>query len=120
MSFPDPLVVNVNGVAKSLPRVDSGRYSSEYLLMEATGEYRAKIRNERSKPGIDGRASDRHVLSLKYTLFATATTLQQERMCSVSITHKAFDDITLVDDIAVGTAALITVGNVAKLGSFES
>jgi len=120
MSFPDPLVITVNAVAKSLPRVDSGKYTSEYLLVEATGEYRARIRNEKGKVGVDGRSDDRHIVSLKYTLFATATTPVQVRTCAVTIGHKSFDDVTAYDDIALGVIGLITAPNIAKLNSFES
>lgn len=120
MAFADPLVVTIGGVAKNLPRVDSGRFSSEYLLTEATQEIRVLIRNQRSKADASGRSRDRHNISLRHTLFATATTPVQVRTCSASVEHYTFDDVTAYDDSAIAVAAMLTAANMVKLSNFES
>lgn len=121
MAFADPIVTSlIGGAAKSLVRIDSGRFASEYRLVEATQEFKLLVRNTELKAEADGRKKVRHNISLLQTVFATSTTPEWVRSTGVTIQHYSGDDITLVDDIALAVAALVTVANVAKLANFES
>lgn len=66
----DPLVVTINAVAKSLNKINQDGYGSEYLLRDATTEYRAKVRHSRTKADLNGVAYDRHNFELTVTTFA--------------------------------------------------
>lgn len=120
MAFADPTVVTIAGASKNLVRIDTGRFQSEYRLAEATQDFRLLVRNSELKIESDGRRKVRHNISLRQTVFATASTPEITRTASMTIEHYSSDDITLVDDVALAVAALTTVANVAKLGNFES
>lgn len=120
MAFADPLALTLNGAAKNLVRIDSGKYTSEYLLSEAAHEYRAIIRTQELGIEIDGRRKVRHNISVTWTVFATATTPVITRTASFSITHYKGDDVTAFDDAALAVAGLVTAPNVVKLNNYES
>lgn len=120
MAFADPLVVTIGGVGKNLPRIDSGRMSSEYYLGEATQSLRAFVRSQELKKESDGRVKARHNISLRHTVFATATTPELVRQSSVVIEHYVGDDPALFDDVALAVAGMVTAPNVVKLNNYES
>lgn len=120
MAFTDPLPITIGGVTKNLVRVDSGKYTSEYLLSEALQEFRGVIRSQDLKAESDGRKRVRHNISLRQTIFATSTTAQVVRNASFVVEHYQGDDVTSFDDLALACAALVTVANVAKLNNYES
>lgn len=120
MAFSDPITVTIGGAAKNLVRVDSGKYQSEYLLSEATTEYRMVIRSQNQKSEADGRYKVRHNISLTIRVFATPTTPEIIRRSSAVIEHYAGDDVTVYDDGAIAVAGLLTAANIAKLNNYES
>lgn len=118
MSFPDPTVITINAIAKSLVRINSGdNYSSEYLLREALGEYRLNIRNtSRTDTRRGGVGIDRHNVELVHTLFPVApSTTSIVRKIYVVIENQNGD--TLVDPIneALGLFAYLTASSGANL-----
>lgn len=73
MTIANPLVITYNAVAKSLPRINMDNYGSEYLLQEATQEFRIKIRHSKESAAKDGTQFDRHNVELTHTVYATLT-----------------------------------------------
>jgi hypothetical protein len=120
MAFSDPLPITIGGVTKNLVRIDSGKYTSEYLLSEAAQEFRAVIRSQDLKPETDGRKRVRHNLSIRQTIFATGTSPAIVRNASMTIEHYQGDVVTDFDDVALAVAAQITAANVVKLNNYES
>lgn len=120
MAFSDPLPITIGGATKNLVRIDSGKYTSEYLLSEAAQEFRAVIRSQDLKPEADGRKRVRHNISLRQTIFATATTGAIVRNSSIVVEHYQGDVVTDFDDVALAVASLVTAANVAKLNNYES
>lgn len=120
MAFADPMVVSIGGASKNLVRIDTGKYASEYKLVEPTQEFTMLIRNTDLKKETDGRYKIRHNISLRQRIFATSTTSEVIRQTSITIEHYAGDDVTAYDDVALAIAAVVTVPNVAKLNNFES
>lgn len=120
MAFSDPLPITIAAVTKNLVRIDTGKYTSEYLLSEAAQEFRAVIRSQDLKLESDGRKRVRHNISIRWTIFATATVSQLQRISSHTIEHYQGDDVTAFDDVAIAVAALITAPNVVKLNNYES
>jgi hypothetical protein len=120
MAFSDPLALTIGGSVRNLVRIDSGRGVSEYSYSDATMKVTALIRNVQAKPLPDGRSRERHTISVKQTLFATATTPEITRLSSHTIENIFGDDVTAYDDIAIAVAGLITAPNVLKLANFES
>jgi len=120
MAFADPTPVTIAAAVKNLVRIDSGKYGSEYLLVEALQEFRMFIRSVELKKEADGRRKVRHNISLRQTIYATATVPQVLRTCSVVIEHYWGDDVTAYDDVALAVAAMMTAPNIVKLNNFES
>lgn len=120
MAFSDPLVLTLDGVAKNLVRIDTGKYTSEYSLVETTQSFRATIRNLDLKVEADGRKRTRHLVQVVWTVFATATTPEILRKATMNIEHYSNDDITKVDDVPIAIGAMMTAANLVKLNNFES
>lgn len=120
MAFVDPTPVTIGGASKNLVRIDTGRFQSEYRLVEATQDFKLLVRNAELKIEADGRRKVRHNLSLMQTVFPTATTPILTRLGSLVWEHYIGDDLTQADDVALAVAALASAANLAKLGNFES
>lgn len=121
MSFSDPIALTIGGSARNLQRVrPTGQFGSEYLLSEATQEFRLFIRTQELGIETDGRRKVRHNISLRWTVFATPTVAQVTRQASGTFEHYKGDDVTLWDDTALAVAGLMTAPNMVKLGNYES
>lgn len=120
MAFVDPQPVTIAAVVKNLVRIDSGKGQSEYQLVETTQSFNLRIRSTELKVEADGRRKWRHNISLRMTVFATLTSPELTRTCSMSIEHYQGDDPAVYDDVAIAVAGMVTAGNVVKLNNFES
>lgn len=121
MSFADPQPVTIAAATKNLVRVSGPTNGvSEYRLVEALQSFQMYIRSQNQKTEADGRRKVRHNISIRQTVFATATVGEITRDASVTLTHYEGDDITLVDDVFIAAGALCTAGNALKLNNFES
>lgn len=122
--FADPAVITINGVAKSLTRINQDKYSSEYLLRTATEEYRMNVRNTSYPDKKRNVTIDRHNVELIHTVFPVApATLSTVRKTYTVIENQRGD--TLTDPVleAAGLAGYLTASsnaNLAKLMNFES
>lgn len=120
MAFADPLALTIAGSVKNLVRIDSGRGSSEYSYTDNLQRITALIRNSVTKPGADGRSKERHAISIRHTVFATATTPEWIRNSTISVENMTGDDVTAYDDLPIALATLQTAPNILKLANFES
>lgn len=68
----DSIILTVNAIAKTLKKINQDSYSSEYLLKEASGEYRLKVRHSTEKNLVRGETMDRHNVELSRTVYGTA------------------------------------------------
>jgi len=118
MAFADPLVVTINAVAKSLPRINNDNYGSEYFLRESTQEFRMKIRN--SNYNSNGTVKDRHNLEFTQTIYATATTPQVERKVYTTFEHNRSDTDAGLLQMLNGFVGVETSANLQKLLNYES
>lgn len=74
MSIANPLVITLGGsggTAKSLPRINQDSYGSEYLLREATQEFRVKIRHSVETPKAGALTLERHNFELTQTVYGS-------------------------------------------------
>lgn len=120
MAFADPVPVTIGGATKNLVRIDAGKGASEYRLVEATQSFQMFIRSQELKVESDGRRKWRHNISLRQTVFATATTPEIIREASLTMLRYNSDDITAIDDVFIAVAAMGTAANALKLNNFES
>jgi len=120
--FADPLVITVNAVAKNLIRINQDGYSSEYLLKEATGEWRAKIRNSSfADKTRDGRMVDRHNIEFTYTIYPVAPAVFPFIRKDYHVfQNDVGDDAALAAKLVAGLSAFVTEANATKMMNFES
>jgi hypothetical protein len=71
MPFANPLVITVNGSAKSLPKINQDNFGSEYYLREATQEFRMKIRHSVEAAIVGSGKVHRSNVDLTQTIFST-------------------------------------------------
>lgn len=118
----DPLVISINGVNKSLNRVNQDRYSSEYMLRTTTEEYRVRIRNSsRPNKAKGGLRVDRHNVEITHTVFPVAPSTRSFTRFAYTVFENEEGD-TLLDNSYVVTAlgGLLSAANIAKLQGYES
>lgn len=72
MAFANPLVITVNGVAKTLLKINQDNYGSEYFLREATQSFRVKIRHTREAGSTATGKIHRSNVEITQTIFAVA------------------------------------------------
>jgi hypothetical protein len=120
--FSDPVTVTINAVAKNLIRINQDGYSSEYLLREATGEYRLRIRNSSyNDKARGGRKVDRHNVELIHTIFAVAPAVYPTIRKDYAVFEMDVgDDAALMAKTVAGLSGFITEANATKMLNFES
>jgi len=118
----DPFVISVNGVNKSLVRINQDRYSSEYMLRTNTEEYRMKVRNSsRPNKAKGGIRVDRHNVELTHTVFPVApATRSFTRFAYVVFENEEGDTLLDPSYIVSALAGSLSAANIAKLQNFES
>lgn len=119
MAFADPLVVTINTVAKSLPRVKFDDYGSEYFLREATQEFRMKIRNT-NYVAAGGVNTDRHNLEFTQVIYSTATTPTVNRKIYTTFENARADTDAGNLQSLVGFVGVLTSANLQKALNYES
>lgn len=122
--FADPAVITVNGVAKSLTRINQDGYSSEYLLRNATEEFRLRTRNSSYRKKGDSVLTDRHNVEFIHTVFPVAPATRSTVRKTYAVIENEQGD-TLADPINVASAMFTfltasTNANITKLLNFES
>lgn len=119
--FADPAVITINGVAKSLTRINQDGYSSEYVLRNALDEYRLFIRNKGRIDKKRGVSIDRHEVDLVHTIFPVApATSSTVRKVYAVVENQQGDTLTDPRNVALGLFALLNSANIDKLMNFES
>lgn len=112
----DPTVVTINGVAKSLVRVNQDAYSSVYSLREATGDYRMNVRNTSKTDKSSGRVTERHNVELIHTIYPVApSTLSTVRKVYFVIENQQGDTLTDPLNEALALCALLTATSGAMI-----
>lgn len=120
--FTDPLVITINAVAKNLIRINQDGYSSEYLLKEATGEYRVKLRNSSwTDKTRGGKKVDRHNVELIYTIYPVSPAIYPTIRKDYHVFEMDVgDDAALTAKLVAGLSAFVTEANATKMLNFES
>lgn len=119
MAFADPLVVTINAVAKSLPRVEFDKRTSTYFLRESTQEFQMKVRNT-SYTDPKGNVVDRHNLEFTQTIYATLTAAAIPRKVYITFDNFRSDTDAGLLQTLNGFVAVLTSGNLQKSLNGES
>jgi hypothetical protein len=69
------VTVTVNSIAKILNRIRDDGFSAEYLLREATGEFRLKVRHSEYTDKTRAKVVNRHNLELVQVVYPTGGAL---------------------------------------------
>lgn len=113
MAFSNPETITVNSVAKSLQKINTDNYGSEYLLIEETGEYRMKIRH--SRRSVKGVNYDRHNVELSHVVYGTGDTPDKTRLAYIVFEHKTGDSATELGYLGAAFSAFLDAGAYADL-----
>lgn len=119
--FDSTITVTINSVAKVLNRISSDGYTSEYLLREATGDFRLKIRHTSYKRKQNGVQVDRHSVELVETVYpVTLGEPSRTRKAYAVIEVDQGDTTTAAEKFSSGFMAFHNSGNLTKLINWES
>lgn len=122
--FADPQTVTLDAPtgAKNLVKINQDGYSSEYLLKEATGEFRLKIRNSVNGTKREGTiTTERHNVELTWKVYPTTSYPSGIiRKAYIVVENEVGDDPVLVNDLAEALIAWTSEANIVKLLAFES
>lgn len=120
--FADPLVITINAVAKNLIRINQDGYSSEYLLREATGEIRLRIRNSSYlDKARGGKKVERHNIELIHSIYPVAPAVFPTNRKNYHVFEMdTGDDSALMAKTVAALSAFVTEANATKMLNFES
>jgi hypothetical protein len=118
--FGDTITFTINAIPKVLNKINQDGYGAEYLLREATGEFRAKISHTVEKNAVGTQAYDRHYVDLKQVVYATSTDPETVREMYTIIRAKKADVVATHALFDVGFTGFLTSGNITKLLNWES
>lgn len=115
------LTIPQAGGDKVLIKINQDGYSSEYLLRETLGEYRAKIRH--TKVGSTSQRpyeADRHNFEVVQKIFAAGDVPEYERKFYFVIETKPGDVATALADAVADLMILSTNAFLVSLNGWES
>jgi hypothetical protein len=115
------LTIPQAGGDKVLIKINQDGYSSEYLLRETLGEYRAKIRH--TKVGQTTQRpyeADRHNFEVVQKIFAAGDVAEYERKFYFVIETKPGDVATALADAVADLMILSTNAFLVSLNGWES
>lgn len=120
--FADTLAITIDGVAKTLVRVNQDKYSSEYRLMESAGEYQLSLRNTRYNANGNrvGVQVNRHNVEFIHTIYGVDGAASIVRKCYFVFENDMHDELVMPAKTAVGVLAFGTLANLTKLVAWES
>lgn len=115
----DSISITVSGNAKVMKKINQDSYSSEYLLREATGEFRLKIRHSTEKSQIRGEVMDRHNVELTAVTYGVAPDDGYSIIVSTTLRNPQRIAATDVDALSDGLADWVKA-NATLLAGWES
>jgi hypothetical protein len=109
------------GGDKVLIKINQDQYSSEYLLRETLGEYRARIRHTKVGPtATRPYEADRHNFEVVHVIFEAGEVAQYERKFYFVIETKPGDVATALADAVADLMILTSNAFLVSLNGWES
>lgn len=102
MSIANPLVITLGGsggTAKTLPKINQDAYGSEYLLREATQEFRVRIRHSKESTKSTELPIERHNVEFTQTVYGVSPAPDKVRQVYIVVRNTKTDDSALVSDL---------------------
>lgn len=102
MSIANPLVITLGGsggTAKTLPKINQDAYGSEYLLREATQEFRVRIRHSKESTASGQLPMERHNVEFTQTVYGVSPAPDKIRQTYIVVRNTKTDDASLVSDL---------------------
>lgn len=121
--FGDTITINLGGsggTARVLAKINQDGYAAEYLDRTATDEVRMKVRHSVESAKGDALPLDRHNVTVKQTVFATATDPEYVREFYWVFRALPQDTEASVVDVAEGLAEWTVNANLVKVLGWES
>lgn len=116
------IAVTFNAVAKTLPLISEGNYSSEYLLKEASEEFRVKIRHSKETQKTGQQAFDRHYVELTHFVYPTVALPlgQTTQVYTIVRTSPNFDGTEAVNSVKAHAGVISRTDYAPKIVNWES
>lgn len=119
--FSDTLAITVDGVEKSLTRINQDAYASEYLLREDTGEFSLRIRNTSYVRKATAVKVDRHNVELVHTVYGIeASDPAIVRKVYIIFENDRGDPLADAEANTTGLVTFLTEANILKMLNWES
>lgn len=97
----DTLTLTVGADSKVLTKINTGNYSSEYLLKETLHSYRCRVRHTKTGGKNGAPSYERHNFELVQTIYATSTVPEYYRKAYFVVELLPTDeDVSLADAMA--------------------
>ncbi len=111
--FANTLTITINGVAKTLTRVNQDNYGSEYVLKTSTDKMTLRFRNsvEKGSPSYD-----RHNMFFEHIVYATTTTIEKVYTVSAVLRQNDGSDPAYLDYVVAGFITLLTAQKTGMIG----
>jgi hypothetical protein len=119
----DPLSVTIDGDIFALNRINQDGYSSEYLLVSSTMEYRVRVRNSSFLDKAYNVTRNRHNVELTQTIYPAGATPAKIRKAYIVFENQQGDTLDDPVNVAAGLCGLLTESTNAvltKVINFES
>lgn len=119
--FADNITLTIDGTDKVLVRINQDKYSSEYFLREADGEFRMNIRHASYVNKTSGRRTDRHNAELIQTIYQDDLSVApRTRKAYFIFEHEAAEASTDPVQFTLGLMGFANYANLTKLMNWES
>lgn len=121
MAFAKPLVLDYGGAGtKSLNLINQDNGGSEYLLREATQEFRVLIRHSKEKLQSNGIRMDRHNVDMTRTVYGVAGAPDTVQQVYLVYRLNYRDDTADAAKIGEALSKLMVIARFTDLGLYLS
>ncbi len=103
--FANTLTLTIDGVAKTLNRINQDNYGSEYLFRSATESIRMLIRHSVDRPA--GDVINRHNVYVEKIVYATPTTAERLFTLTFTVRERSGSDPVDLLKLAQGFYTLV-------------
>jgi hypothetical protein len=112
--FANTLTLTIDGVAKTLTRINQDNFGSSYKFKDGTEQINLQFRNSTEKSG--SVSIDRHNMFVERTIYATPTAQEQYYTASATLRVKSTNDPVLLDKLTAGFITLLTAQKAGLIG----
>lgn len=116
----DSITLTHNAVARVLSKINQDNYSSEYLLVTSTDEFRLKVRHSKESAKAGVVPFERHNIEFSVTTFGTPTVAEAIHIASYTVRTRKGTDPAAALLASKAMVGWLSDANATKLIAWES